>query len=124
MRRACSAVLALACAFLLACEGPMGPEGPEGPQGPPGPAGEFYMESAQVGSDGTATVVFGGLSVEGTVVTCYLSDTQSGPWVVVGTDLEGVTCGVENEAGGLRVSVIFAPTGWYFMATAATEASG
>lgn len=114
----------LAILMLVAgCEGPMGPRGPEGPQGPEGPEGDpamLHTSTDQVNSQGEASVTFAGLSVEDAVVTCYLSDNQNGPWLIIGTDTDSATCGAGNSSGGLSVVVQGAPSGWWFMATAAT----
>lgn len=115
---------------LVACEGPQGPEGPTGPQGPQGeqgpvgpegPAGEpgaqRYTVSGTIDSEGTG----GGVMPVGSIddppsISCYISDTQSGPYLEVATDTSsGVSCGIgENSSGELSVLITGAPSGWYY----------
>lgn len=110
------AVLAAALS-LAACEGPIGPAGPQGERGAtgePGPGTRLVLNST-VGSDGVAGV---NLPTEaGTIsdppgVTCYLSETSAGPYLVVALDLDGLLCGIAQSGGNLQALITSAPPGW------------
>lgn len=111
---------------LLACTGdqgpmgPQGPQGPEGPEGPPGPGSTMFVQTATVGSDGSAEVSFPGLQVESSLVNCWLSDEPDGPWSKIGTDIDGPQCGARNSGNDMLVRIAGAPPGWHFMVTAVT----
>lgn len=102
-------------AFLLAgCEGPMGPAGPPGPEGEPGP-GTRVVRSTTVNSEGTAAVnlpAAAGTLQDPPALTCYLAETSSGPFLVVGTDLQGPICGLGQGQSNLVALIIDAPPGW------------
>lgn len=101
----------------VACEGPAGPMGPagqEGPEGDPGP-GTLVVRSAIVASDGSAAVALpaaaGSLS-NPPALTCYLSETSAGPFLIIGTDLAGPVCGLVQNTGNLVAIIVEAPPGW------------
>lgn len=129
------ALLLIAALSVLGCEGdtgPMGPKGDQGEQGEKGDPGErgekgdpgkvtMHVRTATVQGDGTASVTFHGLQIESTIVNCWLSETSAGPWLKIGMDLDGPTCGAGNDGGDLFVVLLDGVPGWVFMATAIPE---
>ena len=74
----------------------------------------------QIAGEGTAELTFAGFQVESTVVTCWMSDNPSGPWLGVATDTYSeIACGTNNDGTDLFVGLIGGLPGWWFMATAA-----
>lgn len=100
--------------------GPEGPPGPTGPQGPAGPQGEQGEKGdpGQDGQDGQPGQGAGGVSLvsrvgqansngegawqvtipnnlaEWPILTCYISETLAGPWLLVATDTNPTTPGM------------------------------
>lgn len=107
-------LLALATA---ACEGPVGPAGPAGTAGPPGPAGPGtrVAQSATVRSDGSAGVTLpaaAGTPTNLPAMACYLNQPGTAAYLLIGTDLEGPTCGIVASGGTLQAVMVGAPPGW------------
>lgn len=117
-------------ALLVACKGDMGPVGPSGPQGPqgvqgppglPGAPAAIWWGMVTLNANGAGSVLFPDAEVEGSVITCYLSDSSTGPWLVIATSevALGPTCGSSNVGPDLVVSMIGAFQGWFFLVTLA-----
>ena len=111
---------------LAACEGPVGPAGPQGatgPQGPPGLQGapaSIRWGVATILSDGSATLTFANAQARTSVVTCYVSNNPSGPWIIFATSYEDAPACVAFDVGSsLTVGVINSIPGWFFLATVA-----
>jgi hypothetical protein len=86
----------------------MGPEGPAGP-------GTRLVITATLNDSGIAMA---NLPTEaGTLqnppgLTCYLSDTPAGPFLVIGTDLDGPVCALGQQGGALVAFVSGGAPGW------------
>jgi|GEM_PF-5676486 len=108
---------------LLACEGPAGPQGPMGPPGPAGPQGPQapggvtrYTGSGQLDVQGAATRALPsgvGSATNLPVVSCYVSDNPSGPWLAIST-AEGRLCGVGWTGSQVAIVISGAPARWHF----------
>lgn len=105
-------------AALAACEGAAGPMGPMGPAGPAGPAGpgSRVVVSAVVNGLGEAVAVLpasvGTTMADPPGLTCYVSQPGSSVQLLIGTDLNGPTCGLVQASGALEAVMIEAPPGW------------
>lgn len=127
-------VATLVVALAVACKGPTGPKGdtgPQGPQGPAGPAGISTIAFAGVlDSNGQAVVQLpaaAGTLASPPVVTCYISGSAAGPYLLVATDTNGLAasgCGLGQGSGGLAVAFAGEPAGWYYMVSIAYSTSG
>ena len=70
---------------------------------------------------GSAVVSFDNTQVETSVITCYMSDSTAGPWLVIATDVgSSISCASQNSGTSLRVALIKGVPGWWFLATVAT----
>src|SRR5690606_22299475 len=99
---------------LTACEGPMGPEGPPGEDGP----GTRITYAGRLDAFGEALVSLpaqAGTTQNPPVVSCYISDSSAGPYIVIATDTSsGIVCGLGDSAGTLAVAIAGAPSNWYY----------
>ncbi len=128
-------VLVLSVLTFAACSGDAGPTGPAGPAGAIGPAGP----QGPPGLDGTsASILFGIVTIDGTgaailtatnaqvetsVINCYTSDSNTGPWLVVAdayTITDTAFCGAANVGADLVITLLRGNPGWFFLATIVT----
>ena len=73
---------------------------------------------------GSGTVVFQDAQAETSVVSCYTSNSPSGPWIAKAGDAVGYyTCGCMNSGSDLLVMIAGADAFWYFLATLVKEGS-
>lgn len=128
-----AAVLAVCLLFTSACDGPMGPEGPTGPPGqdgqqgpagdpgPQGPQGESrtttHIRITEVDAEGEAVVFFEELALSHTVFNCWIS-SDGDSFTKIGVDLEGPSCGVVPQNGGLSAVLLGGVPGWAFLVVA------
>lgn len=110
---------AIACAvvaLLAACEGAAGPMGPPGEPGP----GTRLTYDGMLDASGTAVARLpaeAGTLADPPAVTCYVSDSNTGPYIAIATDTyAGTTCGLARDAArnALAVAITGAPAGWYY----------
>lgn len=114
---------------LTGCEGPVGPAGPagiqgipgdQGPPGLPGASAEIWWGIVTLDANGEGGVLFPDAQVEGSVITCYTSNSSAGPWLVVATDLSsGLACEAVNSGADLAVALIGGVPGWFLLVTLA-----
>ena len=114
------AVLALLLT-VAACEGSVGPMGPQGPVGASGP-GMRTVGTTLIALDGTARIqlpVGFGTMDNPPAISCFIAQVQSGPWLVVATDLStGLSCGIGASGGSLVVVLVGGPPFWFFRVVA------
>ena len=132
MGKLCVVFAVLSALALGACSGDVGPTGPAGPAGAMGPAGP----QGPPGLDGTsASILFGivtidagggasltatNAQVETSVINCYTSDSNTGPWLVVAdayTITDTAFCGAANVGADLVITLLRGNPGWFFLAT-------
>ena len=120
-------VILLGVIAVVACEGavgPMGQTGAAGPQGPPGLVGvpaEISWGIVTLDGDGGGVITFMDAQVTSSVVTCYISATSAGPWILVASGFTGnQACSVSNSGASLLVRMTDGPPNALFLATAAT----
>jgi hypothetical protein len=78
-----------------------------------------------LGANGEGTLVFPDAQVEGSVVSCYTSDSPTGPWYIVASELIafGIICDMENSGSDMLVTMSGGFPYWYFLATLIKEGS-
>lgn len=108
---------ALAIVVLLAgCEGPMGPEGPQGAPGP----GTIWDAVVQMDAYGYADVALpagSGTGSEPPLLSCYVAENRTGPWLVVATSSStGPVCGIVQDSGTLYAVMVNGLAYGYFRA--------
>ena len=124
--------LSLALAGCKGDVGPVGPAGPAGPagaqgipgdQGPPGLPGapaEIWWGIVTLDAAGEGGIIFADAQVEGSVITCYTSDSSAGPWLVIATDtFSSIACGAFNSGPDLVVALVGGVQGWFLLVTLA-----
>jgi hypothetical protein len=78
----------------------------------------------QLDGNGEGTLVFPDAQIEGSVITCYTSNSSTGPWLVIATDTyEGIACGAVNNGSDMLVMMTGGVPYWYFLATLVKEGS-
>ena len=112
--------LLLLLVLLIGCTGEIGPTGPQGAQGNQGPAGPGtrLTFAGQLNIIGTAVVLLpaeAGTIQDPPAVTCYISDRQAGPYVILAWDAStGERCQIQqNLAGNLEVGLVSVAF-WYY----------
>ena len=72
-------------------------------------------------ASGDGTITFTGTQVASSVITCYTSDSASGPWLIVADGFSSTSsfCGAGDSGADLVVVMINGIPGWFFMATVA-----
>ena len=141
MRKLCVVFAVLSVLALGACSGDAGPTGPAGPAGATGTAGAMGPAGPQgpPGLDGaSASILFGIVTIDGagaatltatnaqvetSVINCYTSDSNTGPWLVVAdayTITDTAFCGAANVGADLAVTLLRGNPGWFFLATIVT----
>lgn len=124
-----SVMLGTILLITAACEGPVGPQGPQGSAGPqgiqgppglPGVSAEIWWGRVVLDANGEGTVVFPDAQVEGSVVSCYTSNSSTGPWLTIATDVYAdISCGAMNSGSDLLIMMNGGIPNWYFLATLA-----
>ena len=112
--------LLLLLVLLIGCTGDIGPTGPQGAQGNQGPAGPGtrLTFSGQLNFLGFAVVLLPtevGTIQDPPAVTCYISDRQAGPYVILASETTSAErCQIQqNLAGRLEVGLVAAPFLYY-----------
>ena len=125
-------VLVLSVLAFAACSGDAGPTGPAGaigpagPQGPPGLDGtsaSILFGIATIDDTGGATLTATNTQIETSVINCYSSDSNTGPWLVVAdafSDTGSSFCGASNVGADLVIILLRGNPGWFFLATIVT----
>lgn len=114
--------VAMFATLLAACKGDTGPMGPEGPAGPPGPAGPGQVATHSGRLDLSGSGVWTLPAAAGNIsnppaLSCYLSDSSDGPFLLVSTDtFSGVVCGLGQSGATLRAVIISSSSysGWHY----------
>ncbi len=112
----------LVAGVVAGCKGDVGPMGPPGPPGPPGPAGpgNTMSRTGQLNTNGGAVWVLpseAGSVSDPPALSCYLSDSANGPYLLVSTDtFSGISCGLVQSGSQLSavLSAGRAFAGWYY----------
>ena len=129
-------ILVLGVLAFVACSGDAGPTGPAGPAGPTGAMGPAGSQGPP-GLDGTSASIsfgivlidaFGDASlvatdaeVETSVINCYTSFLNTGPWLILGTETNvGIGCFAENVGVDVFISIVNGDPGWFFLVTMVT----
>ncbi len=130
--------LVLSVLALAVCTGDVGPTGPAGtagatgavgPAGPTGPAGldgtsaSIRFGIVVIDASGEAILSATGAQVESSVINCYTSSSNTGPWLVV-ADAFTITgspyCGAGNVGSDMVIGLLRGIPDWYFLATIVT----
>ena len=127
--------LVLSVLALAVCTGDVGPTGPAGatgavgPAGPTGPAGldgtsaSIRFGIVVIDASGEAALSATGAQVESSVINCYTSTSNTGPWLVV-ADAWSTTgspfCGAFNVGADMAIVLLRGTPGWYFLGTVVT----
>jgi len=76
-----------------------------------------------IDATGGATLTATNAQVETSVVNCYTSDSNTGPWLVVAdayTLTDTAFCGASNIGADLVIILLRGIPGWFFLATIVT----
>ena len=130
-------ILVLCALVLASCSGDTGPAGPAGPTGatgaigPVGPQGIPGLDGTSASiSFGIVTIDTGGVGVltatnaqiETSVINCYESDSNTGPWLTVADGFSDTSsfCAASNSGPDLVIILLQGIPGWFFLATVVT----
>ena len=129
----CKLVILVVLIAVVACEGAVGPTGPAGPagqtgatglQGPPGLNGasaDISWGIVTLDGDGGGVITFVDAQITSSVVTCYISATMAGPWILVASGFTGnQACSASNSGANLLIRMTDGPPGVLFLATVST----
>ena len=85
---------------------------------------EVWWGMVTLDANGEGTLVFQDAQAEASVVSCYTSNSSTGPWIAVASETATtIACGLMNSGPDLLVMMIGADPYWYFLATLVKEGS-
>ena len=103
--------------LLIACEGPVGPEGPPGPQGErgeTGPSAQSVSYTGRLDDEGTGGVSIEDTHIQDIAANCWMSQ-RGEVWLLLGTDLDGPTCGAIQDGNDLVIAIVDGVPDWHYL---------
>ena len=102
--------------------GAMGPAGPQGPPGLDGASASILFGIVTIDATGGASLTATNAQVETSLINCFESSSNTGPWLVVadGFSATSSVCVVSNVGLDLVITLLQGIPGWFFLATIVT----